>query len=92
MPVAERRLTVVDKYHSWNPQHALTKAYELMSCYQGLIEYYQVTGRKEYLDAAVKTAKNIAETEVARARPATTTAACTPTASTRMVRAAGSAC
>ena len=34
VPVAERRLTVVDKYHSWNPQHALTKAYELMSCYQ----------------------------------------------------------
>ena len=64
VPVAERRLTVVDKYHSWNPQHALTKAYELMSCYQGLIEYYQVTGRKEYLDAAVKTAKSIATTEI----------------------------
>ncbi|MBR0505881.1 MAG: glycoside hydrolase family 127 protein, partial [Kiritimatiellae bacterium] len=64
VPVADRRLTVVDKYHSWNPEHALTKAYELMSCYQGLIEYYQATGRKEYLDAAVKTAKSIATTEI----------------------------
>ena len=64
VPVADRRLTVVDKYHSWNPEHALTKAYELMSCYQGLIEYYEATGKKEYLDAAVKTARNIAETEV----------------------------
>ena len=64
VPVADRRLTVVDKYHSWNPEHALTKAYELMSCYQGLVEYYQVTGRKEYLDAAVKTAKSIATTEI----------------------------
>ena len=64
VPVADRRLTVVDKYHSWKPEHALTKAYELMSCYQGLIEYYQVTGRKEYLDAAVKTAKSIATTEI----------------------------
>jgi DUF1680 family protein len=64
VPVADRRLTVVDKYHSWNPKHALTKAYELMSCYQGLIEYYEATGKKEYLDAAVKTAKSIATTEV----------------------------
>ena len=63
VPVADRRLTVVDKYHSWNSKHALTKAYELMSCYQGLLEYYEATGKKEYLDAAVKTAKNIAETE-----------------------------
>ena len=64
VPVADRRFTVVPKYHSWNPEHALTKAYELMSCYQGLIEYYQVTGRREYLDAAVKTAKSIATTEI----------------------------
>ncbi len=64
VPVAERRFSKVNPYHSWKPEHALTKAYEMMSCYQGLIEYYEVTGRSELLDAAVKTAKSIAETEI----------------------------
>ena len=40
------------------------KAYEMMSCYQGLLEYYQATGEKDCLDAAVKSAESIAETEV----------------------------
>ena len=40
------------------------KAYENMSCYQGLIEYYEVTGRKDCLDAAVATAESIARDEV----------------------------
>jgi len=40
------------------------KAYEMMSCYQGLLEYYQATGEKACLDAAVKSAVSIAETEV----------------------------
>ena len=40
------------------------KAYEMMSCYQGLTELYQATGDKKYLDAAVATAKNIMATEI----------------------------
>ena len=40
------------------------KAYEMMSCYQGLLEYYQSTGRKDCLDATVAAAKSIATTEV----------------------------
>ncbi|MBR4171635.1 MAG: glycoside hydrolase family 127 protein [Kiritimatiellae bacterium] len=40
------------------------KAYEMMSCYQGLLEYYEATGDKRCLDAAVATAKSIVETEV----------------------------
>ena len=40
------------------------KAYEMMSCYQGLIEYYEVTGRKDLLDAAVWSAKNIIQEEI----------------------------
>ena len=40
------------------------KAYEMMSCYQGLLEYYQVTGEKVCLEAALKSAESIAETEV----------------------------
>ena len=40
------------------------KAYEMMSCYQGLLEYYEVTGRKELLDAAVKSADDIIASEI----------------------------
>ena len=40
------------------------KAYEMMSCYQGLLEFYGVTGRKDCLDAAVAAAKSIAATEI----------------------------
>ena len=40
------------------------KAYEMMSCYQGLLEYYEATGRKDCLTAAVNTAKSIARDEV----------------------------
>ena len=41
-----------------------TKAYEMMSCYQGFLEYYEVTGQKDYLTAAVKTAESIARDEI----------------------------
>lgn len=40
------------------------KAYEMMSCYQGLIAYARATGEKRALEAAVKTATNIAKTEI----------------------------
>ena len=40
------------------------KAYEMMSCYQGLVEYYEVTGRKDCLEAAVKSAESIVADEV----------------------------
>ena len=41
-----------------------SKAYEMMSCYQGFLEYYEVTGRKDLFDAAVKTAEDIVKEEV----------------------------
>jgi DUF1680 family protein len=40
------------------------KAYEMLSCYQGLLEFYQTTGDRQYLDAAVATARNIMATEI----------------------------
>ena len=40
------------------------KSYEMMSCYQGLLEYYLVTGKKECLDAAVATARDIVTNEI----------------------------
>ena len=40
------------------------KAYEMMSCYQGLVEYWEVTGRGELLDAAIASARAIAAEEI----------------------------
>ncbi len=58
VPVAKRDAT-------WLPvKENRTKAYEMMSCYQGLIEYWQVTGEKKYLDAAVKSAESIIRDEL----------------------------
>ena len=45
-------------------KHGRSKAYEMMSCYQGLIEYYEVTGRKELLEAALRTAEDIVKEEI----------------------------
>ena len=40
------------------------KAYEMMSCYQGLLDYYEVTGRRDCLTAAVQTAESILRDEI----------------------------
>jgi len=39
------------------------KAYEMMSCFEGLCELYRATGRRDYLDAAVKLADAIEHKE-----------------------------
>ncbi|HTP86057.1 MAG TPA: beta-L-arabinofuranosidase domain-containing protein [Bryobacteraceae bacterium] len=40
------------------------KAYEMMSCYSGLIELYRETGWQPGLDAALRTAESIRDTEI----------------------------
>lgn len=40
------------------------KAYEMMSCYVGLLELYKITGNKAYLDAAERTVQNIVDKEI----------------------------
>ncbi|VAX28242.1 FIG00897591: hypothetical protein, partial [hydrothermal vent metagenome] len=40
------------------------KAYEMMSCYDGLLELYRVTGKPEYLKAVEMTVENIMEKEI----------------------------
>ncbi|MFO7937295.1 MAG: glycoside hydrolase family 127 protein [Kiritimatiellia bacterium] len=49
------------RWWSWENGH---KAYEMMSCYQGLLEYYMATGKEQYLNAAAATARNIIATEI----------------------------
>lgn len=40
------------------------KAYEMMSCYEGLLELYRITGINEYKEAVEKTWANIYNTEI----------------------------
>ena len=45
-------------------KHNRWKSYEMMSCYQGMVEYYEVTGRKDLLEAAIKTGEDIIKEEI----------------------------
>ncbi|MCK4966708.1 glycoside hydrolase family 127 protein, partial [bacterium] len=40
------------------------KAYEMMSCYEGLLELYRATGEETYLEAVKAAVQNIADTEI----------------------------
>ena len=50
-----------EKWWSWENGQ---KAYEMMSCYDGLLELYKITKKPEYLKAIIKTVDNILETEI----------------------------
>jgi DUF1680 family protein len=41
-----------------------SKAYEMMSCYEGLVELYRATGEAKYLEAAKKVFADIRDTEI----------------------------
>ncbi len=45
-------------------QYPVTKAYEMMSCFEGALEYYRVTKDDTYLTAAVNYGRRIAESDV----------------------------
>lgn len=49
---------------SWWSYENGQKAYEMMSCYEGLLELYRITGRQEYLDAVIKAVDNIIGQEI----------------------------
>ncbi len=65
VPVAERfphPVQVLKK--GWFSPDNGQKAYEMMSCYEGLLELYRLTGDRKYLDAVEKTVQNIIDTEI----------------------------
>ena len=64
--VADRNEDGYTRNREWSYvcKYGRSKAYEMMSCYQGFIEYFEVTGRRDLLDAAVKTAEDIIREEV----------------------------
>ncbi len=60
VPVAER-FPAPKKWWSWENGQ---KAYEMMSCYAGLVELYRETGWLSALSAAVRTFESIRDTEI----------------------------
>ncbi len=55
------RFTVPKEWWSWDNGQ---KAYEMMSCYEGLLELYRVTGEPSYLKATEMTVQSIIENEI----------------------------
>ena len=48
-----------------NPyQYPVVKAYEMISCFEGAIEYYRATGEEKYRTAAVNFARRLLETDI----------------------------
>ena len=45
-------------------RYPVVKAYEVMSCFEGLVEYYRVTGEEKWKTAALNFGRRIRETEV----------------------------
>jgi len=52
------------KPKSWYSWEQGQKAYEMMSCYEGLLELYRITGNNSYREAVEKTWQNIKDTEI----------------------------
>ena len=44
-------------------QYPITKAYEMTSCFEGLLEYYRVTGEEKHLTSVINFANRILETD-----------------------------
>ena len=45
-------------------QYGVSKAYELISCFEGLLEYYEATGIEKYKTAAINFAKAVLDSEI----------------------------
>ena len=45
-------------------EYPVNKAYEMMSFFEGIIAYFEITGKREYLDAVVKFIEKVNETDV----------------------------
>ena len=60
VPVA-KRFPPPERWWSWENGQ---KAYEMMSCYEGLLELYRVTRNETYFQAALRAFENIRDTEI----------------------------
>lgn len=60
-------VNVADRFphpKSWWSWENGQKAYEMMSCYEGLLELYRITGGPDYLKAVEMAVQNIIDTEI----------------------------
>ena len=64
IPVAGRSPHPSSIGKSWFSPDNGQKAYEMMSCYEGLLELYKITGNPEYLSAVERTVRSIMDTEI----------------------------
>lgn len=66
--ISKASVNVADRFPkpkgSWYGPEQGQKAYEMMSCYEGLLELYRLTGKEEYKTAVEKTWASIRETEI----------------------------
>lgn len=44
-------------------QYPITKAYEMISCFEGLLEYYDVTGIERYKESVIRFAEKVLESD-----------------------------
>ncbi len=51
----------MNKWYGWDQGQ---KAYEMMSCYEGLLELYRITGKEAYKSAVESTWKSIMDSEI----------------------------
>ena len=54
-------LAYEDKFYPY--QYPVTKAYEMISCFEGLLEYYYVTGEEKYKTSIVNFANKVLESD-----------------------------
>jgi DUF1680 family protein len=47
-----------------NPQQSIAKAYETLSCFEGLAEFYRATGETHWKDAALAYYRNVRDQEI----------------------------
>ena len=67
MLISKANVNVSERFpkpENWYSPEQGQKAYEMMTCYEGLLELYRVTGNKSYKEAVEKTWENIKNTEI----------------------------
>lgn len=65
--ISKSSVNVADRFpkpKNWYSWEQGQKAYEMMSCYEGLLELYRLTGKDEYKKAVENTWQNIKDTEI----------------------------
>lgn len=59
----ENLISLAYKNELYPYQYHVTKAYEMMSCFEGLMEYYKITGNEMYKTAIINFADKILESD-----------------------------